>query len=78
MTIVDALTEAVIREPCRIFALVFGAGAVAGYAIRRVDPTMIAGEFDAVTATHALVAAPAFDGSGVKDVQAAFGDLGSG
>jgi hypothetical protein len=39
---------------------------------------MIAGEFDAVTATHALVAAPAFDGSGVKDVEAAFGDLGSG
>jgi hypothetical protein len=39
---------------------------------------MIAGEFDAVTATHASVAAPAFDGSGVKDVQAGFGDRGSG
>lgn len=78
IAIIDALTEAVTREPCRIFAPVFGAGAVAGYAILRVDPAMIAGELDAVTATHVSVAAPAFDGSGVKDVQAAFGDPCSG
>jgi 3-oxoacyl-[acyl-carrier-protein] synthase-3 len=78
IAIIDALTDAVTRERCRNFAPVFGARAVAGDAILRVDPAMIAGELDVSTATHVSEAAPAFDGSGVKDVQAAFGDRGSG
>ncbi|HJS89058.1 MAG TPA: 3-oxoacyl-[acyl-carrier-protein] synthase III C-terminal domain-containing protein [Steroidobacteraceae bacterium] len=38
----DAVGDAVIREPARVFAPCFGAGAVAGYALMRVDPRIVA------------------------------------
>jgi 3-oxoacyl-[acyl-carrier-protein] synthase-3 len=38
----DAVRDGVIREPVRIFAPGFGAGAVAGYVILRVDPAVVA------------------------------------
>nr|WP_296072266.1 3-oxoacyl-[acyl-carrier-protein] synthase III C-terminal domain-containing protein [uncultured Actinoplanes sp.] len=42
LAIVDARAEGVIKEPVRVFAPGFGAGAVGGYAVMRVDPSVIA------------------------------------
>jgi 3-oxoacyl-(acyl-carrier-protein) synthase III len=44
LAIADAKTEGVITEPLRVFAPGFGAGAVGGYAVLRVDPAVIAPE----------------------------------
>jgi 3-oxoacyl-(acyl-carrier-protein) synthase III len=38
----DAVEEGVIRRPMRIFAPGFGAGAVGGYAVLRLDPAVVA------------------------------------
>jgi 3-oxoacyl-(acyl-carrier-protein) synthase III len=38
----DAVRDGVITEPLRIFAPGFGAGAVAGYAVMRLDPAVVA------------------------------------
>ncbi|MGH8297666.1 MAG: 3-oxoacyl-ACP synthase III family protein [Steroidobacteraceae bacterium] len=38
----DAVGEAVIRRPARVFTPCFGAGAVAGYALMRLDPRIVA------------------------------------
>jgi 3-oxoacyl-(acyl-carrier-protein) synthase III len=40
----DAVTEGVIDRPMRIFAPGFGAGAVAGYVVLRIDPAIIVPE----------------------------------
>lgn len=42
LAIHDAVRGGVIKEPTRIFAPGFGAGAVAGYCVMRVDPTVVA------------------------------------
>jgi 3-oxoacyl-[acyl-carrier-protein] synthase III len=42
LAIHDAVTEGVIDRPMRIFAPGFGAGAVGGYAILRLDPAIVA------------------------------------
>ncbi|MGH8291511.1 MAG: 3-oxoacyl-[acyl-carrier-protein] synthase III C-terminal domain-containing protein [Steroidobacteraceae bacterium] len=42
VAIADAVGEAVIRRPARVFAPCFGAGAVAGYALMRLDPRIVA------------------------------------
>ena len=42
LAIHDAVRDGVISEPLRIFAPGFGAGAVAGYAVMRVDPAVVA------------------------------------
>jgi 3-oxoacyl-[acyl-carrier-protein] synthase III len=69
LAIVDARAEGVIKEPVRVFAPGFGAGAVGGYAVLRVDPAIIA---DAMTSTGAAPATtPVPDAS--DDAQAAFG-----
>ena len=44
IAIADAVAEGVIRRPSRIFAPGFGAGAVAGYAVMRIDPAIVAPE----------------------------------
>jgi len=41
LAIHDAVRDGVITEPVRIFAPGFGAGAVAGYAVMRVDPATV-------------------------------------
>jgi 3-oxoacyl-[acyl-carrier-protein] synthase-3 len=38
----DAVREGVIDRPMRIFAPAFGAGAVAGYVVARLDPAIVA------------------------------------
>jgi len=44
VAIYDAVREGVIDRPMRVFAPGFGAGAVGGYAVLRVDPTIVVGE----------------------------------
>ena len=55
LAIADAKADGVIDEPLRVFAPGFGAGAVGGYAVLRIDPAIIA---RAATAS-APAAAPA-------------------
>ena len=75
----DAVRDGVITSPTRVFAPGFGAGAVGGYAVMRIDPEIVADEvvLDAVE--------PAGDGgsaappgrataSTTDDVRAAFGE----
>jgi 3-oxoacyl-[acyl-carrier-protein] synthase-3 len=42
LAIADAAADGVIRKPLRIFAPGYGAGAVGGYAVLRIDPAVIA------------------------------------
>jgi 3-oxoacyl-(acyl-carrier-protein) synthase III len=42
LAIHDAVRDGIIKQPVRIFAPGFGAGAVAGYAVMRIDPTLVA------------------------------------
>jgi 3-oxoacyl-[acyl-carrier-protein] synthase III len=44
LAIADAKAEGVLNEPLRIFAPGYGAGAVGGYAVLRVDPAIVADE----------------------------------
>jgi 3-oxoacyl-[acyl-carrier-protein] synthase III len=44
IAICDAVSEGVIQRPVRIFAPGFGAGSVAGYAVMRIDPRIVAPE----------------------------------
>jgi 3-oxoacyl-[acyl-carrier-protein] synthase III len=69
----DAVVDGVIDRPLRVFAPGFGAGAVGGYAVLRVDPAVVAGE-DGHDAARASTAEPAKAGSSPEDVWAAFGD----
>jgi 3-oxoacyl-(acyl-carrier-protein) synthase III len=41
LAIHDAVRDGVITEPVRVFAPGFGAGAVAGYAVMRIDPAVV-------------------------------------
>src|ERR1700722_18609261 len=40
----DAVSEGVITRPTRVFTPGFGAGAVGGYAVMRIDPAIVADE----------------------------------
>ena len=40
----DAVRDGVITRPTRVFAPGFGAGAVGGYAVMRIDPAIVADE----------------------------------
>ena len=41
LAIHDAVSEGVIDRPMRVFAPGFGAGAVGGYVVMRVDPAVV-------------------------------------
>jgi 3-oxoacyl-[acyl-carrier-protein] synthase-3 len=74
LAIHDAVRDGVIKEPVRIFAPGFGAGAVAGYCVMRIDPAVVAIEAD----SQAVVSAPSEDTElahepSSDDVQLAFG-----
>jgi 3-hydroxy-3-methylglutaryl CoA synthase len=58
LAIHDAVRDGVITEPMRVFAPGFGAGAVAGYAVMRVDPAVVAVE--AVQAPNIVEQHPVF------------------
>jgi len=49
----DAVQDGVIREPLRVFAPGFGAGAVGGYSVMRFDPAIVASEDTRPTTWHA-------------------------
>ncbi len=71
----DAVRDGVITRPTRIFAPGFGAGAVGGYAVMRIDPAIVAGEvvLDIQEAVDHRPAARA-TGSTTDDVRSAFGE----
>jgi 3-oxoacyl-[acyl-carrier-protein] synthase III len=65
----DAVREGVITRPVRIFAPGFGAGAVAGYAVLRIDPAILPPPFElAAEPPHVPYPAPS-----PHDVELAFG-----
>jgi 3-oxoacyl-(acyl-carrier-protein) synthase III len=72
IAISDAVNEGVISQPARIFTPAFGAGAVAGYVVMRIDPRRVAA---AEQGSGALPSAATRcdEGSSNEDVQAAFG-----
>ena len=67
----DAVTEGVIDRPMRVFTPAFGAGAVGGYTVIRVDPAIIvpeqAGAAELTTVAEGNLA------PSLEDVRAAFG-----
>jgi 3-oxoacyl-(acyl-carrier-protein) synthase III len=77
LAIADAVRDGVIARPTRVFAPGFGAGAVGGYAVLRVDPAVAVGErIDAAEEEEERPPARAPDGRGAtssEDVETAFG-----
>jgi 3-oxoacyl-[acyl-carrier-protein] synthase III len=72
LAIHDAVRDGVIDEPMRIFAPGFGAGAVAGYCVMRIDPAIVALNPDLSPA--ALVEGPQLlPEQSSEDVRLAFG-----
>jgi 3-oxoacyl-(acyl-carrier-protein) synthase III len=75
LAIHDAVRDGVIKEPVRIFAPGFGAGAVAGYCVMRIDPAAVA----VATDSRAQEGAPISESTqprpkpSADDVQLAFG-----
>jgi 3-oxoacyl-[acyl-carrier-protein] synthase III len=75
LAIHDAVRDGVIKDPTRIFAPGFGAGAVAGYCVMRIDPAIVAIETDLpplVGVQHPALPQPHGESS-ADDVQLAFG-----
>ena len=74
IAVYDAVRDGVITRPVRVFAPGFGAGAVGGYAVMRVDPAIVADEvvLDIIEETAPGAAVRA--GSTSDDIRAAFGD----
>ena len=71
IAIYDAVNEGAIDRPMRVFTPAFGAGAVGGYTVLRVDPAIVVGEREAQAELLT-----ALDGNGagsLEDVRAAFG-----
>jgi 3-oxoacyl-[acyl-carrier-protein] synthase III len=66
----DAVREGVITRPMRIFAPGFGAGAVAGYAVLRIDPAILPPVEPAEEPAHVPYAQQA---QSSRDVELAFG-----
>jgi 3-oxoacyl-[acyl-carrier-protein] synthase-3 len=71
----DAVRDGVINQPARIFAPGFGAGAVAGYVVMRLDPAVVDLQTPATNAAGrpAEAAEPADRPWASDHVQAAFG-----
>jgi len=69
----DAVREGVIRKPTRVFAPGFGAGAVAGYAVMRVDPAVIAPDEQVAATGEPSMAAESLTTPAGSDVALAFG-----
>jgi 3-oxoacyl-[acyl-carrier-protein] synthase III len=74
IAVYDAVRDGVITRPARIFAPGFGAGAVGGYVVMRIDPAIVADEVVLDIAEDAGRSAPARSaGSTSDDISAAFG-----
>ncbi|MGD0243687.1 MAG: 3-oxoacyl-[acyl-carrier-protein] synthase III C-terminal domain-containing protein [Streptosporangiaceae bacterium] len=70
----DAVRDGVITTPMRVFAPGFGAGAVGGYAVMRVDPAIVADEVVLGVRDADRPAAGAAAGGTSDDIRAAFGE----
>jgi 3-oxoacyl-[acyl-carrier-protein] synthase-3 len=72
LAIYDAVREGAIDRPMRVFTPAFGAGAVGGYTVIRIDPAIVvpegAEQAEAMTAPEGNVATTS------EDVRAAFGE----
>ena len=74
LAIHDAVREGVLSTPTRVFTPGFGAGAVAGYAVLRIDPAIVAPERTAPPPAMDAGLSPApHHTSSSADVEAAFG-----
>src|ERR1700758_2949361 len=73
LAIHDAVRDGVITKPTRVFAPGFGAGAVAGYAVLRVDPAVIAPDEEVVSTGEPHLVAESLTTSAGSDVALAFG-----
>jgi 3-oxoacyl-[acyl-carrier-protein] synthase III len=73
IAIYDAVMDGVITEPVRIFTPGFGAGAVAGYCVMRLDPAVVVPEHTGRMVDEAERDAANIHPTSVEDVRAAFG-----
>ena len=62
-----------ITKPTRVFAPGFGAGAVAGYAVLRIDPAVIAPDDQATAAGESAAGPESLTMPGGADMALAFG-----
>jgi 3-oxoacyl-[acyl-carrier-protein] synthase III len=72
LAIRDAVRDGVITKPTRVFAPGFGAGAVAGYAVLRIDPAVIAPDKEAAPAEKSAVPPASLATPAGTDVALAF------
>jgi 3-oxoacyl-[acyl-carrier-protein] synthase III len=70
----DAVRDGVITRPVRVFAPGFGAGAVGGYAVLRIDPAIVADEVVLDTRPEPALATVVVAGGTSDDIRAAFGE----
>jgi 3-oxoacyl-(acyl-carrier-protein) synthase III len=70
LAIHDAVLDGAITEPSRIFCPGFGAGAVAGYAVLRLDPAVVVRPEQ--ISLGSSTAAPSSRGGTVEDISQAF------
>jgi hypothetical protein len=73
----DAVRDGVITRPTRVFTPGFGAGAVGGYAVLRIDPAIVADEMvlDIIGGINrGSVPAARATGTTTDDVRVAFGE----
>jgi 3-oxoacyl-[acyl-carrier-protein] synthase III len=73
LAIHDAVRDKVITKPIRVFAPGFGAGAVAGYAVLRVDPAVIAPDDQAAPTGESAAVPESIDVPGADTAAVAFG-----
>jgi 3-oxoacyl-[acyl-carrier-protein] synthase III len=74
IAVYDAVRDGVITRPTRVFAPGFGAGAVGGYAVMRIDPAIVADEEPLdIPQDSGRSAASRTAGGTSDDIHAAFG-----
>jgi 3-oxoacyl-[acyl-carrier-protein] synthase III len=74
IAVYDAVRDGVITRPVRVFAPGFGAGAVGGYAVMRIDPAIVADEVVLDVLEEDAPGAALRAGSTSDDIRAAFGE----
>ncbi|MFT4027958.1 MAG: 3-oxoacyl-[acyl-carrier-protein] synthase III C-terminal domain-containing protein [Novosphingobium sp.] len=70
LAIHDAVVEGIIDRPMRLFAPGFGAGAVGGYSVLRIDPAVVAAVDRGAARRGSVFSVP---GSSSEDVRVGFG-----
>jgi 3-oxoacyl-[acyl-carrier-protein] synthase III len=74
IAVYDAVRDGMITRPVRVFAPGFGAGAVGGYAVMRIDPAIVADEVVLDVLPEASRPGEPAAGGTSDDVRAAFGE----